>query len=90
MASSAAARTDRLSKAIQLAFIAGIVLLWYAVTVTQWISPLFLPNPVEVFRMFVRIIVDRRGLARRQGDVHGGCDRVPARGRSPERLWDTS
>ena len=24
---------------------------------TQWISPLFLPNPVDVFRMFVRIIV---------------------------------
>jgi ABC-type nitrate/sulfonate/bicarbonate transport system permease component len=56
MASPSARRTDRLSKVIQLAFIAGIVLLWYAVTVTQWISPLFLPNPVEVFWMFVRII----------------------------------
>jgi ABC-type nitrate/sulfonate/bicarbonate transport system permease component len=56
MASTASARTDRLSRLIQISFIAGIGLLWYAVTVTQWISPLFLPNPIEVFWMFVQII----------------------------------
>jgi ABC-type nitrate/sulfonate/bicarbonate transport system permease component len=57
MGPAASTRTNHLSKFIQLGFIAGIALLWYAVTVTQWISPLFLPNPVEVLRMFVQIIV---------------------------------
>ena len=53
---SASARTDRSSKAIQVAFIVGIGVAWYAVTTGQLISPLFLPNPVDVFGMFVRII----------------------------------
>ena len=57
MGPAASTRTNHLSKVIQLGFIVGIALLWYAVTVTQWISPLFLPNPVEVLRMFVQIIV---------------------------------
>jgi ABC-type nitrate/sulfonate/bicarbonate transport system permease component len=51
------------SKLIQLGFVLGLMLFWYGVTVTGAVSPLFLPNPLEVWRMFVGIIVSGESLA---------------------------
>jgi ABC-type nitrate/sulfonate/bicarbonate transport system permease component len=45
------------SRVVQIAFVLGLLLLWFVAT-TQWrVSPLLLPNPVNVWNQFVRIVV---------------------------------
>ena len=48
---------DFWSRVVQLVFVLGLLLLWYVAT-TQWrVSPLLLPNPVNVWHQFVRIVL---------------------------------
>jgi ABC-type nitrate/sulfonate/bicarbonate transport system permease component len=45
------------SRAVQLAFLVVLLVLWYLAT-TRWrVSPLLLPNPVQVFRDFWTILI---------------------------------
>lgn len=39
---------------IRLAALATFLLLWWVVTATKWVSPLYLPGPGEVWQAFVR------------------------------------
>lgn len=47
----------RLSALVKVGALAALVAVWHLVTVTQIVSPFFLPPPADVFRTFVRIIV---------------------------------
>src|SRR5262245_56225898 len=50
-------RRDKLaSRAVQLGFLAGLLLLWYLATTYWGVSHLLLPNPVKVWHEFADII----------------------------------
>jgi ABC-type nitrate/sulfonate/bicarbonate transport system permease component len=49
------ARSDRTSsrwasRAVQLSFLLGLLLLWYGLTTWGHVSPILLPNPVAVLQ----------------------------------------
>src|SRR5438477_4890242 len=45
------------SRAVQLAFLVVLVVLWFLATTRWHVSPLLLPNPVQVARDFWNILV---------------------------------
>jgi ABC-type nitrate/sulfonate/bicarbonate transport system permease component len=55
-------RARRLSLLTKLGALAIVVLAWYGLTVTQIVSPFFLPNPVEVFWSFLNILTSGQAL----------------------------
>jgi ABC-type nitrate/sulfonate/bicarbonate transport system permease component len=55
-------RTRFHSRAIQLSFLAALLLGWYGITVSGLVSPFFLPNPLAVLDMFAQIIVTGEAL----------------------------
>jgi ABC-type nitrate/sulfonate/bicarbonate transport system permease component len=51
-------RRDRaLSRLVQLAFVVGLVTLWYLATTKWGVSHLLLPNPVQVYDEFTDVLV---------------------------------
>lgn len=55
-------RARRLSLATKLAVFIALMLLWHALTVTEIISPFFLPQPLAVMEVFWRIVSTGRAL----------------------------
>ena len=50
------------SRAVRIAFVVGLLALWYLVTANGWVSSFFLPRPERVFRTFVDIIANGEAL----------------------------